>query len=157
MKKILHSRTMLAILVFLLLLASLECLDALSKEWTRHRTQESTQAVEGSFAHLYGSVAPLLVLHRGDRFLVLHKVIRTEICHTVVSNYWVGIIPPQVAYGMPSKANWGDIGSMEYDEIYEVPKVLPNGTYHFLKKTTNFCGSYVYYTLNFDVEVTVAD
>ena len=157
MKKILHSKITLLVLMFLLLLFGLECLDLLSREWLRHRTQQSTEAVEGSFAHLYGSDAALPVLHRGDRFLVRHRIIRTEMCHTQVTNYWVGTPPMQVSYGLPMKANWGDVGNTIYDEIFEVPVALPAGTYWFFKKTTNFCPSGVYYTKNFEVTVVVED
>lgn len=99
---------------------------------------------------------PVDTVYRGEVFYVHNQYIRPETCHVMVTNLWIDT-KDKIAHHHSIFSNWFPQGTYELNEYFEVPAKLPIGKWNIIKKTVNFCNGQVYYTTNYNIEVTIAD
>lgn len=117
---------------------------------------ESTEAhklISVPFVHL-GDKTPVTSVNRGQVFYVHNKYIKGRTCHVNVTNLLIDK-RNKIAHHYSMFTNWFEAGTYEFNELFVMPEQIPPGHYNLIKKSTSFCGSQVFYTLNFDVEIDV--
>jgi hypothetical protein len=117
---------------------------------------ESTEAhklISVPFVHK-GDKVPVTEVQRGEVFFVHNKYIKGRTCHVNVTNLLIDK-KNKIAHHYSMFTNWFEAGTYEFNELFVMPHEIPPGHYNLIKKSTSFCGSQVFYTLNYDVEIDV--
>lgn len=117
--------------------------------------EESTQVhhrIGNAYIHVGdANHTPVTKLHNGEVFYVYNKYIKDRLCHVHVTNLMVDK-EAKIAHHYSMFVNWFDAGTYEFNELFVVPEFLPPGHYTLTKKSTNFCGSEVFYTTHYSLD-----
>lgn len=130
-----------------------EYLQTTNTKWLSAESTEAHKLISVPFVHL-GNKMPVKEVKRGEVFYVHNKYIKGRTCHVNVTNLLIDK-GNKIAYHYSMFTNWFEAGTYEFNEFFIMPRDIPLGHYNLIKKSTSFCGSQVFYTLNFDVEIDV--